>query len=78
MNALNSVHFLRSHGTVKSWLAFWILDVLSLPLVFLLGLPRGRARGVLAKGRGILKGLGGAKVSPADVEHYFSKEEKKR
>lgn len=71
MNGLNSVRFLRSHGTLKSWLAFWVLDVLLLPPLLVLRLFQGEARGVLAKGRGILDGLMGRKVTSESLQRFI-------
>jgi GT2 family glycosyltransferase len=78
MNALNSVRYLREHGTFRSWLAFWLLDVLALPLVFVLGFFQGRAKGVMAKGRGILDGLSGRTSAKNALKRYLSEEEDKR
>jgi len=78
MNAVNSVRFLRSYGTARSWAAFLLFDVLAWPFVFIHGAFRGRARGVLAKGRGIMKGLLGGTVSSSDVEAFLAGKEKAR
>lgn len=78
MNALNSVHFLRSHGTLKSWLAFWLFDVAAWPPLLVIRLLQGRARGALAKGRGILEGLAGRRVDPLRVARYRVLEEARR
>ena len=75
MNALNSVRFLRAHGTPKSWAAFWLFDVAAWPLLLGLRLLQGRGRGALAKGRGILEGLMGRRVDPARVARYRGLEE---
>ncbi len=74
MNGLNSVRFLRRHGTLKSWIAFWLFDVAALPPVLLVRLFQGKAKGVLAKGRGILDGLKGARVTPDVLERYRKRE----
>ena len=68
LNALGSWRFLRMHGTAGRWLAFWGCDVLLLPLALLAGLPRGRARGVLAKGLGILHGALGRRATAETLE----------
>lgn len=78
MNALNSVHFLKAHGTLKSWLAFWLLDVLTLPPLFLLRLFQGRGKGAMAKARGILRGFTGTRVTREDLEKYFTRKEPDR
>jgi GT2 family glycosyltransferase len=63
MMAVNTVHFLRRHGTLARWLSFWLHDVLSLPFVFLYRALRGEARAVLAKARGTFDGLRGVRVT---------------
>lgn len=68
LNALGSWRFLRRHGTRARWLAFWGYDVLLLPLALLVGVPRGRARGVLAKGLGILHGALGRRATAETLE----------
>ncbi len=67
MVGVNTVWFLRRHGTPSRWLRFLVFDVLSLPFVWCAGLFRGRARAVVAKGRGILDGLRGRRVTEATV-----------
>ncbi|MBU0754782.1 MAG: glycosyltransferase family 2 protein [Planctomycetes bacterium] len=78
MNAVNSVRFLRQHGSFRSWMSFWILDVLALPLVVLVRLFKGQAGGALAKGRGILEGLAGQRVTPEKLARYHKVKEPKR
>ena len=65
MIGVNTVWFLRRHGTPSRWLRFLVFDVLSLPFVFAIGLFRGRGRAVLAKARGIWDGLRGRRVTAA-------------
>ncbi|MEQ8764862.1 MAG: glycosyltransferase family 2 protein [Planctomycetota bacterium] len=62
MTACNEVHFLRRHGTLRLWAAFWILDVALWPVVFLRALGAGRTAGALGKLRGIWDGLRGRRV----------------
>jgi len=71
MNALNSVRFLKKFGTVKSWLAFVLLDILSLPLLILVRLFQGKGKGALAKGRGVLDGFMGKKASDEILKRYM-------
>ena len=68
LNALGSWRFLRAHGTPARWLSFWLYDVLTLPLAFLVGLPRGRATGVLAKGLGLVHGARGRVATAETLE----------
>ena len=63
MMAVNTVHFLRRHGTLVRWLGFWVCDVLSLPLVWAYRVLRGEGRAVLAKARGTWDGLRGRQVT---------------
>ena len=64
MMGVNSVRYLRAHGTVSLWAAFWLFEVLLWPLTLLSGTP---PRSALAKLRGIVRGLCGGRVSAADV-----------
>jgi len=68
MMGVNSVWFLRAHGGPLEWGRFLLFDVLPLPLLWLTGLANGRAGAVWAKGRGIVDGLRGRRVSRADAE----------
>jgi len=68
MNGVNSVHFLRRHGTAGRWMTFALWDVLLLPLVWLAGLPRGRGRAVAAKALGIWHGMQGRHITARDLE----------
>ena len=63
MMAVNTVHFLRRHGTVPRWLSFWVFEVASLPFVWLYRALRGEGGAVLAKARGTWDGLRGRHVT---------------
>lgn len=63
MMGVNSIWFLKQHGGVTAWLRFVLFDVLTLPVLFLVGLFNGRAVSVLAKGKGIVDGLRGRRVT---------------
>jgi GT2 family glycosyltransferase len=63
MMAVNTVHFLRRHGTLARWLGFWIFDVATLPLVWLYRSTRGEGAAVVAKARGTWDGLRGRQVT---------------
>ena len=67
MIGVNSIWFLRRHGTPTRWMRFILFDVVTLPLVWLIGLFRGRSGAVLAKAAGILDGLRGRRVTSASV-----------
>jgi len=72
MMGVNSVWFLRRHGGWREWLSFVVFDVLSLPFVWLAGLPRGRGRAVCAKALGIAHGLAGRRVEPERLQRGSS------
>jgi len=71
MNAVNSVHYLRKHGSLRGWLGFFVFDVLCLPAAFVLATTKGRPGAAWAKLRGIVDGLRGIKVTPERVERYL-------
>jgi hypothetical protein len=68
MMGVNTIWFLRAHGSARHWLRFVCFDLLSLPPLFLLGLFNGRWRGVLAKALGTLDGALGKRVTPGRLE----------
>ena len=68
MMGVNSIWFLRSHGTPTRWVSFFLFDVLTFPFALLLGLFSGEAKGVLAKALGILEGLSGRRVTAERIE----------
>lgn len=73
MMGVNTVWFLRRHGTPTRWLSFVVFDVLSLLPLLVLGLFNGRLRGVRAKARGTWDGLRGRHVSPARFARYMAR-----
>ena len=68
MIGVNTVWFLRRHGTAARWASFALFDVASLPVLLVVEAFRGRARGVLAKASGILDGLRGRRVRADALE----------
>jgi len=64
LNARNSVHFLRRHGTVRGWLGFLLFDVAMLPAALVWQSLHGRGGAVLAKARGIWRGFRGETGPP--------------
>jgi GT2 family glycosyltransferase len=62
MMAVNTVWFLRAHGSLRRWLSFAVYDVLTLPALVVVSAFRGRARAALAKALGTLHGLMGRRV----------------
>ena len=68
MMGVNSIWFLRAHGTPARWFSFLLFDVLSLPFAFLFGLFVGEAKGPVAKALGLLEGLSGRRVTAARIE----------
>jgi hypothetical protein len=68
MMGVNSVWFLRRHGTPWRWARFLLFDVLSWPVLLSVAPFRGRTTAVLAKGRGILDGIRGRRVTREQIE----------
>lgn len=68
MMGLNSVRFLRRYGDWRAWARFWWFDVLTLPVLVVVGVWNGRWRGGLAKGLGIVEGLMGRRVTAERLE----------
>jgi len=68
MMGLNSVWFLRTHGSPVHWVRFFLFDVLTLPLVIFVGLFVGEGKSALAKALGILEGFSGRRVTAARIE----------
>lgn len=67
MMGVNTVWFLRRHGSPGRWARFAVFDVLPLPLLVGAGLVTGRWRGALAKAWGTWCGLRGRRVSGDDL-----------
>ncbi len=67
MMGVNSIWFLRRHGGPRHWARFVCFDVLTLPFLWVAGLFTGRAGAVFAKGRGILDGLLGRRVTARGI-----------
>jgi len=72
MMAVNTVHFLRRHGTPARWLNFWLFEVATLPLVWLYRSFRGEGKSVLAKARGTWDGLRGRQVTAERLRELAS------
>jgi len=72
MTGVNSVHFLRKHGTPAGWAALFVFDLALWPLALLRGLFTGGAAGAVAKLRGVIDGLRGARVD-ASVAARFAR-----
>jgi len=68
MMGVNTVWFLRRHGTPLRWASFLLFDVLTLPFVWCYRAVRGESGAVVAKARGTWDGLRGVRVSPEAVE----------
>jgi hypothetical protein len=73
MMAVNTIWFLRRHGSARAWLSFLVFDVLTLPPLLLLGLFDGRLPGALAKARGTWDGLRGRRVTTARLERVLGR-----
>lgn len=73
MTAVNSVRFLRKHGGWSGWTAWIVFDLLLWPAALLRGLVRGHTAGAVAKLRGLLDGLRGARVTADTAARYARK-----
>ncbi len=71
MMGVNTVWFLRRHGTPWRWFSFFVFDVLSLPFAWSFRALRGEGGAVLAKARGTLDGLRGRRLSEELLRHQF-------
>lgn len=71
MMAVNTVRFLRRHGTPARWLSFWLFDVLTLPVVWLRRAWRGEGAAVRAKARGTWDGLRGRSVTAGRLRELW-------
>ncbi len=71
MNAVNSVHFLRRHGSVRGWIGLFVFDVLAWPLAFVVAASRGRAGAAVAKWIGLKDGFLGRAVTPERVARFL-------
>ena len=72
MTAVNSVHFLRKHGSLAGWLGLLLFDILLWPVAFLRGLAHGHGAAALAKLKGVVDGLRGERVT-ASVAHRYAR-----
>jgi GT2 family glycosyltransferase len=73
MMAVNTVHFLRRHGTPWRWLSFLLFDVLTLPFAWLFRAFRGEGAAVLAKARGTWDGLRGVRVTAERMQELSAR-----
>ncbi len=69
MMGVNSIWFLRSYATPVQWAKFALFDVATLPIVWLVGLFKGRGKAVAAKGLGIFDGLRGRHVTAEVIQN---------
>lgn len=72
MTGVNSVHFLRKHGSLRGWVALFLFDLVLWPLALLRGMLSGRTAGAVAKLRGVIDGLRGAHVD-ADIAARYAR-----
>jgi len=64
--ACNAVRFLKTRGTFKAWLGWFVFDVLLWPITFATG-----PRAAWAKMRGTLAGLAGHTATAKDVDRFL-------
>lgn len=67
MMGVNSIWFLKRHARAREWARFVAFDVLTLPILWIAGLFRGRAKAVVGKALGIFDGLRGKRVTSASL-----------
>lgn len=72
MMGVNTVWFLRRHGSPARWLSFLLFDVLTLVPLFALAIFDGRLPGVKAKARGTWDGLRGKRVTAERLMELLS------
>ena len=70
MMGVNTVWFLRRHGTPARWASFLLFDVASLPFAWLARAWRGEGAGVRAKALGTLDGLCGRRVTEQALRRF--------
>ncbi|MEM7307185.1 MAG: glycosyltransferase family 2 protein [Planctomycetota bacterium] len=70
MMGVNTVWFLRRHGSPARWLSFAVYDVATLPFAWLTHALRGEGQAVRAKARGIWDGLRGLRVSEESLRAW--------
>lgn len=70
MTGVNSVRFLRKHGTVAGWAALLVFDLMLWPLALIRALTLGKATAAAAKLRGVVAGLLGARVDATVAARY--------
>ena len=70
MTAVNSVRFLRQHGSIGGWAALVVFDLMLWPLALLRALAGGRASAAVAKLRGVVDGLRGCRVDASVAARY--------
>lgn len=74
MMGVNTVWFLKRHGSPLRWLSFFVFDVLTLVPLTLLGLFDGRLPGVRAKALGTWDGLLGRRVTKERLARFLPSE----
>jgi hypothetical protein len=70
MTGVNSVRFLRKHGSVAGWAALLVFDLMLWPLALLRALFLGKASAAAAKLRGVVAGLFGGRVDAGVAARY--------
>ena len=70
MMGVNTIWFLRAHGTPLRWLSVFLFDVLTLPFLWLLRSFSGEGAAVRAKARGLWHGLRGRRVTEESLRAF--------
>ena len=70
MMGVNTVRFLKRHGTPARWLSFLVFDVATLPVAGVVRGLSGNGRGVWAKAVGTFDGLRGRAVTSEAIQRF--------
>jgi hypothetical protein len=73
MMGVNSIWFMRRHGTGWDWASFLAHDALTWPFLLVLASLRGRTRPALAKGCGMWDGLRGRRVTAERLGRWLER-----
>ena len=68
MMGVNTMRFLRKHGTGGRWVSVVVFDVLTLPFAWIRRAVRGEGAGVRAKALGLWHGVLGRRVTEEALE----------
>ena len=70
MTGVNSVRFLRKHGSVAGWVGLFVFDLLLWPLALAQAATKGGSAGAVAKLRGLWDGLRGGRIDAETAARF--------